>query len=261
MPLSLPDPRTDRLARSPLQLVVCQVRYARAPRATRLGPARALQTALGGESAWQLSQIESRVLTVAAAEPTARPSTSLEAETGWRLASVPPSWSVTLMPDNVALETTRYESWRDFSDRLRPLLASVKKEVRPEAVGRIGLRYIDRIQDPAVDKPGQWIRWIEPAALGIICHASLGDAITGCQQQVDLLVDPTLKATVRHGLVRDEESGRFHYVMDFDTYRDGVREFNVVEIHADLDRLHRLSIQLFQAMITDDLYSYLRGDA
>lgn len=261
MSLSLPEPRADRLARSPLQLVVCQVRYARASRASRLGPARAVQAALGGESSWQLSQIESRKLTVAAVEPTAPSYPSLEAETGWRLTSLTPSWSATLMPDNVALETTRYESWHDFSDRLRPLLASVKKDVRPEAVGRIGVRYIDRIQDPAVDEPGQWARWIQPAALGIVCHAALGNAIIGCQQQVDLAVDATLKATIRHGLVQDEESGRFHYIMDFDTYREGVREFNVVEIHADLDRLHRLSIQLFQAMITDELYDYLRGDA
>src|SRR4051812_43754590 len=110
MPLSLPEPRSDRLARSPLELVVCQVRYARAPRASRLGPARAVQAALGGESKWQLSQIENRTLTVTAPDPTIRPSTSLEAQTGWRLASAPPAWSATLMPDNLSLETTRYES-------------------------------------------------------------------------------------------------------------------------------------------------------
>ncbi len=257
MALNLPEPRGERLERSPLKLVICQVRYSKSPAASKLRAARTIQEALGGRSAWRLNQIENQSIEIVGSEAGDRPATALSSQAGWRLTLEPAGWTVTLLPDSVAIETTRYDNWRDFSTRFGVLLGAVKKAVNPEAAGRLGLRYVDRIEDPRVSSPAEWEPWLQPEVLGITRHTGLGGGVVAAQQQVEIVAGDGLKATIRHGFLRDEESDNVPYLMDFDTYREGVSEFDVASIQADVGGLHRLAIQLFQSMITDPLYQYL----
>ena len=85
----------------------------------------------------------------------------------WRLASEgqQPPWRVSLGVDFVALETTAYASRRDFLSRLDTVLGSLSRAFHPTDINRLGLRYIDRITDSAVERIG---RLIHPKALGIL---------------------------------------------------------------------------------------------
>ncbi|MHB8620226.1 MAG: hypothetical protein ACYDAG_11775, partial [Chloroflexota bacterium] len=75
------------------------------------------------------------------------------------------------------------------------------------------------------------------------------------------LVDtPERKATLRSGFVRDNASDQLVYILDVDAYRDGTREFEGAGILKTAEGLHRLALQLFQLVITPDLYAYLRGE-
>jgi uncharacterized protein (TIGR04255 family) len=63
----------------------------------------------------------------------------------------------------VAIETSSYESRADFCDRLEELLSIVAKTLRPPIYDRLGIRYINRIEDASViaDLP----MLVQPAAM------------------------------------------------------------------------------------------------
>lgn len=85
----------------------------------------------------------------------------------WRLAddSQSPKWRISLGIDFVALETSEYRSRNDFLDRLSTVLASVETCFGPAEAQRLGLRYIDRLENDAVPKVGTLIR---AGVLGIL---------------------------------------------------------------------------------------------
>ena len=85
----------------------------------------------------------------------------------WRFADrhESPSWRVSLGVDFVALETTEYESRTDLLARLDHIVASLGEAFDPPEAQRVGLRYIDRLRDEALDNLSDLIH---PDVLGIL---------------------------------------------------------------------------------------------
>lgn len=85
----------------------------------------------------------------------------------WRLTDESRSskWQISLGTDFVALETSEYRNRDYFLDRLSTVLASVESCFSPAEAQRLGLRYIDRLEDEAVLKVGTLIR---SGVLGIL---------------------------------------------------------------------------------------------
>lgn len=85
----------------------------------------------------------------------------------WRFASgrESPPWQVSLGVDFVALETTEYESRSDFLERLDHIVARLADAFDPSEAQRVGLRYIDRLRNEAVDNLPDLI---QPEVLGIL---------------------------------------------------------------------------------------------
>ena len=166
--LRLAEARDERLERAPLKLVVSQVRYPRKLAAVDLEVGLAVQRALGGPDTWRLEEAQSQLvlsLAVSQVQGGAPAATPLETQPGWQLRTEDNVWTITILPQSVALETTRYEGWIDFSYRLRLLLDTVQSAVHPSAEERLGLRYVNRIEEPRIDSPGNWARWIRPRCL------------------------------------------------------------------------------------------------
>ena len=63
----------------------------------------------------------------------------------WRFHSIDKLWCVSLSSDFLALDTTRYESRTDFINRFEKLLKALQKNIEPQVIDRLGVRYIDRI--------------------------------------------------------------------------------------------------------------------
>ena len=103
----------------------------------------------------------------------------------WRLTdrATGPGWRVSLGVDFVALETSSYDSRRDFLDRLHTVLSAVEESFQPASSSRFGLRYIDRLTGKAVDRVTDLVH---PEILGII-------------QPTDTL-NPVLRNSVIHQL-------------------------------------------------------------
>jgi uncharacterized protein (TIGR04255 family) len=259
--MRLAEARDEYLERAPLKLVVCQARYPRKLAAVDLEVGLAVQRALGGADRWRLDEAQSQLilsLAVSQVQGGAPAATPLDTQPGWQLMADEGAWTVTILPQSVSLETTRYENWAHFSDRFSALLVAVQAAVHPGAEERLGLRYVNRIEEPRVESAGAWARWIRPEVLGIVLHPEIGAGVVATQQQVDVKANHGLRATLRHGVLREDNSV-LSYIIDIDTYRTGVRPFDPESILEEAGRQNQLARQLFQSVVTDEMYAYLRG--
>lgn len=259
MALDLPEPSTDKLERSPLSLVVCQVRHEHTLAAS--DPRRAVAVHELVETAYPLLEEQSSQELTISAGTLGLQSLPGQASRGWRMRSEDQAWTAVVMPDFFSLETTRYDDWPDFRRRLEAMADAVAKAVEPSLEQRIGLRFIDQIAHPDVTKPQDWQRWIDRSFLGPIAHHALGQAVGSTQQILQIDAGGGRNLIVRHGCFRDQESGgRWVYMLDHDCYIQRGRPFDVGQVMAALEDLHRLALQVFQSAITEDLYNYLKGD-
>ena len=245
-----------QLPGSPLTLVVCQVRYVATPAASDPATILTIHERLGGRDGrypvLEQVQVTPPALPQAPGVPVAMPQVSV----GWRFKSDDGTWIVSVLPDAFALETTTgYTSWtKDFRARLVQITDAVFEHVSPAMVQRIGLRYIDQITRPKIGKPVDWAPYIVPELLGPVLHPGFGEAITGAQQQLELDIGDGVRCGLRHGFLRDAQSGdQLTYVLDTDVFRDGTRRYDNGQILADADRFHDVALALFRASITPDL--------
>jgi uncharacterized protein (TIGR04255 family) len=262
MPLSLPEPDRTHLRRSPLEVVVAQVRYENRLVASDSAVARAFHESLGGtggvypfiDGASAAVMFNVVVAGPGASPPVPNTETQL---TGWRLHDAENRWAVTLMPDHFALETTQYTTWEEFAPRLAAVIDAIGEHIAPAFEQRLGLRYIDRIGDPVVDEIAGWRPYIRPEVLGILCHPELGDAVLGAQQQVLFDLQDGVAATLRHGPIRDPAAAGVQYLLDYDVFRQGGRPFAPNAIRDTFDGFNTAALQLFQATVMPELLGYL----
>ncbi len=259
MALALPEPLTEKLDRSPLSLVVCQVRHEESIAARE--PKRALRVHEAVEAAYPvLEQHSGQELTITAG-PLGVQTMPVAAQRGWKMRSEDQSWNAVVMPDFFSLETTDYDDWPDFRGRLEALMRAVASEIEPSLEQRVGLRFIDRITHPDVTTPRDWAGWIDPAFLGPIAHETVGEGVTTSQQIIQLDAGDGRSLILRHGAFRDPEAGgQATYLIDQDCFIQRGRPFDADQILEAAGSLHTLAIQVFQQAITPDLYKYLKGN-
>lgn len=258
MPLDLPQPATEKLSRSPLSLVVCQVRHEQNEAASDPKRAVAIRDAVKD---WYgvLEQQTGQELTIAAgpAGVQALPGASSR---GWRIRADDESWNAVVMPEFFSLETTKYDDWDDFRARLAAFATAVHSAIDVSLEQRVGLRMIDRITHPDVAEPQDWRELIVPSMLGPIAHDQLGSGIVTTQEIVQLDAGDGRSVILRHGCFRDQEAGgRWTYLLDHDCFVQRGAPFDIDDFVAVLEELHTLALQVFQASITPALLDYLRG--
>ncbi len=259
MALDLPEPIKTQLKTSPLDLVVCQVQYDHNLAVADAKVARAFHEALGGRDGQYplVEQIEMQNVKLALGPGIAAPTSSGTA--GWRFADREGGWFITLMPDHVALETTAYTTWEgEFRDRLEKTLGAAAEEIEPSLENRLGLRYIDRIEDESVETPKDWARCIEPALLGVPLHEGLGSGLLSAQQVAVLELAEDVRCGLRHGFAM-EKAEVAAYLLDFDIYREESRAFGVEGILEAADRFNEFALQLFQASLVKECWEGMAG--
>jgi len=257
----MPPPNKRPLSRSPLVTAVCQVKFEEIVAVSEPRTMLAFQNELGGRTgAYPRSEhLASPTITIRQIG-NSLPQPSLEAvQHGWRLVSADGAWAVTLMPDNVALETTHYMTWDgDFRERLRSVLAALSKSVSPATEQRLGLRYVNQIAHPPVKASAQWEKYIAPELLGAVLHNHLGPRVAAAQQQFDLDCGDDIKCGLRHGFADPRRTnGSFVYLIDIDVYREDIHEFDPDDSEVTATEFNDISVQIFRECITDHLYDIL----
>lgn len=259
MTLELPAPDKTRLARSPLELVVCQIRYEQTLQASDSHTALAFHRDLGGSKGPypNAEQFRGQTINVNLGQPA--PVTESVNVSGWRFTAQDSTWVVSLMPDHVSLETAKYSDWDEFRERLGQLVDSTVEHLNPAFEQRIGLRYIDRITELGLNHPREWQPFVIPELFGLVGHPSIGDRVRATQQQLVLEIEDDILCSMRHGFIQDPGGdGAVDYLLDFDLGRQGGRPFDAQDIRNTADTLNEYALQLFQACITPDLLERLR---
>lgn len=104
--------------------------------------------------------------------------------------------SVAVPPNQVVIETRRYDGFDWYVDLIRSPLEAVGQVLGPDAVTAIGHRFIDEVHLPA-DADGDLARWFDPALLAM---ANLpGIRPDHWQAVVNYQLDPESQLTLRFG--------------------------------------------------------------
>lgn len=254
-------PPADRtlLVDPPLELAIVEIRFTGtgedlpAPVALQ---ARARLGELGFDFA-RLEQARQGRVTLEL-NPGSQPNTHLqELSQGWQLVTADGRLHVTFMPGAVVVQTSLYERW---SVSLRPVLEAVLTVVReviaPDLVQRIGLRYVDRFVESSAQAAADWKDRIHDSLLGPACHPQMGALVLQAQQQVELRLDDTHGALLRHGAFQDAAANNaVSYLLDIDVFDLEPQEFDVTLLAERTEVLNRTAAALFQLALTSD---YLR---
>jgi len=262
MVLELPEADASPLAHPPLELVVCQLRFEERVIVADPRVILAIQAVLAERAGDPFSKLEpvKRAQLEIAINPQGSGGQTQVLATGWRLRSDDSRWTVTVMPDHVIVETTRYPGWSEgFRPVLHALLGAVADHIQPSIEQRLGLRYINSIRVDDAESTVDWRLYIAPRLLGVLGDEVIGPHVQTTQQQFVIEVDDKVLCSVRHGLVSDETNSEApSYVLDFDVYRDHGQPFDAGSVKLASDNFNDFALRLFHASITHTLLERLR---
>lgn len=253
MSLQLPAPSQHRLPRSPLQLVVCQVRHEELDPSDLKDRARRVRARL--KDAYTTLRPGDTVVRVAATAT----GVDVEKQQGWHLVSGDGFWTAVVANDFLALETTQYLDWDDYLSRFSDFANAVIAESDIAVELRLGLRYVDRLTEPEASAPVDWARHITPTFAGPLATPELGQAVTELQGIVQLSGEDGMYVNVRYGCVKSEHSSTWDYLLDHDCFREGGRDFSMDTIVPSLGVLHIMALQVFQNALRPSYFTYLKG--
>ena len=121
----------------------------------------------------------------------------------WRFHEARGAWRVTLAPDFLALETTKYTSREDFMERLRLVLEALKEHLDPQVLDRLGVRYIDRVSGENLSALPQLVR---PEVAGILGSPLAARAHRAVSENVFILPGNAGQITARWGLLAPQST-------------------------------------------------------
>jgi len=263
MPLNLLAFDHQPLARSPLQVVVFQVRFEQNLAVEAGDTLLRIHDALRGPDG-PYPRIETQQMVTAqmqiGAQGTTQFPSAAQAVRVLRMRSDDGTWTVSIMPDFVSLETTAYTTWAgDCKERVKEILDAISEHVKPRVEERVGLRYVNRIVEPEVATPGDFQGMISDGLLGAAGDEFWTPGVTGIQQQIEIHVSAETQCILRHGTIpRNTGFGVEGYLLDIDTYRQQPRRFNVDAIVSTSDQLNDAATALFQHSLTSSYLESLR---
>jgi uncharacterized protein (TIGR04255 family) len=176
----------------------------------------------------------------------------VQTQSGWLLAAADRRTAITLLPSLVLMQTQDYRRYSaSLADPLRRALAVFTEVTGASVVARLGLRYVNRLTDPAATTPQFWADHIRPVFAGPLA-GPLGRLVDSQHQQVQFRLDPTAAARVQCGVYRDPDPVERHsFLVDLDVFREQALEFDP-ELCADLVRqLNRTAVALFSEVLSE----------
>ncbi len=249
--VQLPEYVSQNLVRSPLVLVVAQINFEETGKDITHKQARDVQRAL--DDTWMRLQSAPQVrttLTLAGAVN--------EPQRGaYRISSQDESWSLVINTDSVILETRAYNGWDDMSSKLYGIAGVVAEVLDPAQRLRIGLRYVDQIVLP--DGKDDWAGLIPDELLGVRAHPTFGSMVTATENRCLLQLAPDARCLFRHGLMQAANPGEgAPYLLDYDVFNDSPASFDVENLRAAAEALHKYAGSLFMTSVTKELYTWLK---
>lgn len=124
----------------------------------------------------------------------------------WRMRDSGDTWQVSLGVEFVALETSAYTQFEEFSARLMEILVALERTLNPQHSTRVGIRKVNLLRHPQVSHPADWSGLVLDEQLGLLCHADLGNHAPRGFSELHLDDSENGTLTVRCGIPPDEPS-------------------------------------------------------
>lgn len=174
----------------------------------------------------------------------------------WRFSDTEGHWRVSLTPEFLALETTKYVSRIDFFGRLKSLAEALDEHIKPSQLDRLGVRYIDRITGDAVDDIAKLVR---PELRGITGTIAATHAMHALTESMFELHDARVLArwgSLPPGLTIDsaaiEPANEKSWILDLDMFSAAPKPFVVEDVVADAQRYAERIYTVFRWAVTND---------
>lgn len=179
-------------------------------------------------------------------------------DTLYRWASVDRTWHVMLGRRFVSLYSTSYVAFDEFSARMSAVLESVNTHVRAPLVERVGVRYVNRLDDPGlISRLAEYVR---PEVLGYLSLSpeSQDVRVINSANQVRYAIDD-VNLQVRSGILPPNETADpaippvpvSSWVLDLDASSEQFEPFDVQSILASAGKLSDVAYDYFKLVTTD----------
>jgi uncharacterized protein (TIGR04255 family) len=227
------------LSKAPLQLALAQVRFA--PIFAVEEPARMaeFQTRLGRRYLLQ--------------SPSGEPGAGSAADPIYLFRDQERAWTVSLSPGSLGLEAKTYHDFDDFVNELARVLSDAAEIFEPQTEIRLGVRYVNRIEDERLGKRG--IQFFIRPELACPVGSELGDELANSLCQLRFRERGTWLA-IRHGLIEPNV-----YLLDFDNFVEGERDFEPAQIVKRVNDCHGLIERLFVWSLSSRYLKELQEEA
>jgi uncharacterized protein (TIGR04255 family) len=174
----------------------------------------------------------------------------------WRFGDLDGHWRVSLTPDFLALETTRYVSRSDFFGRLKAVAQALDEHIEPAQLDRLGVRYIDRITGDAVDDIARLVR---PEVRGITGTIAATHATHALSESLFEVGDARVLArwgVLPPGATVDpaalEPAREKSWLLDLDMFSASPKPFVVDQVVEQAQRYAERIYTIFRWAVTDE---------
>ncbi|EYF05804.1 Hypothetical protein CAP_2805 [Chondromyces apiculatus DSM 436] len=249
-PLIAPLPAEVPLKDAPLVRVIAQLRFPEVLSVEQRDFVAPFQEAIRSTySVLRQEQTQGLLLGPGGASP-AKP------HIAWRFSDAAGHWRVSLTPEFLALETTKYVSRGDFFGRLKVLAEALDEHIEPGQLDRLGVRYIDRITGEAVDDIARLVR---PEVRGITGTIAAKHAIHALSESMFELPDARVLArwgflppgaTVDPAAIEPAEEKS--WILDLDMFSAAPVPFVVDRVVAEAQRYAERVYTIFRWAVTDE---------
>lgn len=241
--------------------------------ATTAGPLRppvlrAIKELLGEE--WVVEAGKQQALSLAVPAGGGPPSPQLTSEDISRVTARDRTRLVTIRPDALTVEATRYGGYDDFRSLLARAFDAAQRVLTPDGVARLGLRYIDEIQ--VGPGPVDWSAWVHgsllaPHAQGLTAASWTGAVQYSFGDDRNLVLrygpseNPVVSAAGPLLRVRAPKPWPV-FVLDFDSFWEpaDIPAFEATTLVAACDELRSPVRRLFDQLSTPELLQVYRGE-
>ncbi|MFZ5867070.1 MAG: TIGR04255 family protein [Thermodesulfobacteriota bacterium] len=149
------------LTRAPLDRAICQIRFPPIMSIGRDEFVASFQESLRQHYPLITQQMAQRMQFVLPGSDA--PISMIPPTRSYRFSSADQNWHITLCQDFLAVETTRYTNRTEFLQRITDACRTLEMHIHPTHVTRLGVRYIDRFRDDALERIHEFFR---PELLG-----------------------------------------------------------------------------------------------
>jgi uncharacterized protein (TIGR04255 family) len=167
-------------------------------------------------------------------------------------------WSLLLAKDSLSLTANAYQKWEDFKEILHQPLEALKAIYIPSCFQRIGLRYINTIDYPAIGNDAPLTELFQSHVLGPL-NTSLAEKFEGMYSSsvIKLSGDSSVRLSTGLGEKHDAESlsKQKVFIIDADFHTITTTEID----HATdvIDNFNCESGRLFRWCISDNLHKLM----